>query len=379
MKVYQDMYNDKVDYQLAPGTYETVAETKLIGGEQIDVIYVHTDQLNRWLKAGWIRSIEDLPGAQDLKKGLYPSNVQDLSGLDGKLSALPYYTGYRSFMYDAEKLDRANLKPPETWDELVDQCRQLKAKKISQYPFIGYWISNVYTSWSWFSMWYSEGEPVFNDKLEPTFQDSEVFKKIWQVMKTMFDEQLVPPDILTIKDHVMTFGTGEHVFLHHSNYIQQSVNNPKQSKVAGNVKNAMMPGKTHETLAWTEGFALNPKATDLDRAWQLVQFLGGKDKKGEFYVPKQWALQAGLGSAYKEVMDDKEIVAAFSKWTDLNIWKQQQEKSRSRAASKALWYPEWNLSLINSGQDFLLGKTPLDKLITGLYNQVVDLKKKYPS
>jgi multiple sugar transport system substrate-binding protein len=89
-------------------------------------------------------------------------------------------------------------------------------------------------------------------------------------------------------------------------------------------------------------------------------------------------LQAGLGSPYKEVMNDPEIVESFSKWTDLAIWNEQQEKSKSRGVSQAFWFPEWNLYLVTAVHDYLQGKTPIDETIKNLYDQVVSLKAKYP-
>ena len=343
-----------------------------------DVIYIHTDQINRWTKANWVRFIDDMEGIDEIKDALYPENLVGLSNLEGKLVALPYYTGYRAFLYNEEKLSEAGFQPPTTWEEFIDQCRELQGKGISQHPFIPYWIATEYATWSWFSLWYSEGEPVFDENYEPTFQDGGVaFKKVLELMKLMYDEEIVPPDILTMKDHTGTFGTGEHVFMHHSNYIQQALNDPERSQIAGSVRNAIMPGSTRETMAWTEGYAMSPNAPT-DRAWELMKFLGYKDKEGEYRVSKSWVLQAGLGSPYKEVMNDPEIVESFSKWTDLAIWNEQQEKSKSRGVSQAFWFPEWNLFLVTAVHDYLQGKTPIDETIKNLHDQVVTLKAKYP-
>jgi len=378
LQIYKEMYGEDVVYQPLPGTYQTVVETKLIGGEHIDVIYIHTDQINRWAKANWVRHIDDMPDVDEIKKALYPENLVSLSDLEGKLVALPYYAGYRAMMYNDEKLSQAGFQPPTSWEEFIDQCREMQGKGISQHPFIPYWISTEYATWSWFSMWYSEGEPVFDDNYEPTFQDGGVaFQKVLEMMKVMYDEQIVPPDVLTMKDHTGTFGTGEHVFLHHSNYIQQAVNNPETSKIPGQVKNALMPGSTHQTMAWTEGYAMSPNAPE-DRAWELMKFLGYKDKEGEYLVHKSWALQAGLGSPYIDVMNDPEIVDAFSKWTDLSIWNEQQANSKARGVSQAFWYPEWNMFLVTTVHDYLQGKMPIGDTIKVLYDKVVELKAKYP-
>jgi multiple sugar transport system substrate-binding protein len=377
--VFEDQYDEQVDFQPVTGNYAPTIETKLIGGEHMDIIYMHPAQIDRWVKAGWVRDIEDMSGVKEIKEAMYPANVEGLSNSDGKLVSLPYYTGYRAFLYDEEKLGQAGFNPPETWDEFIDQCREIQGKGISKHPFIPYWIATEYSSWSWWSMWYSEGEPVFDDNLDPAFTDGGVaFQSVLEMMKLMFDEEIVPPDVLTMKDHTGTFGTGEHVFMHHSNYIQQAVNDPERSKIAGQVRNALIPGTERETFAWTAGYAMSTTAPE-DRAWNLHRFMGYQDKEGEYLVSKKWALEAGLGSPYKEVMDDPEIVASFSQWTDLEIWNAQQEKSRGRAVDQAFWFAEWNLFMIGQVHDYLLGNIDIEETLATLSDKVYELKEKYPS
>ena len=108
------------------------------------------------------------------------------------------------------------------------------------------------------------------------------------------------------------------------------------SKVAGKVKNALMPGATHSTMAWTAAYLMGAEPTDVDRVWNLLQFFGGKAKDGQYHVIKRWALEFGLGSAYKELMADPEVVASFSKWRDLSISNEQVELApRARLARRS--------------------------------------------
>jgi hypothetical protein len=52
-----------------PGIYDyaNVVAAKFLGGEKIDMAYCHSDQLNRWHKAGWLRDdIESIDWVQEL-------------------------------------------------------------------------------------------------------------------------------------------------------------------------------------------------------------------------------------------------------------------------------------------------------------------------
>ena len=149
------------------------------------------------------------------------------------------------------------------------------------------------------------------------------------------------------------------------------------SKAAGKVKNALMPGKTHSTFAWTAAYLLAKEPIDVDRAWNLVRFFGGKAKDGQYHVIKRWALEFGLGSGYKEVMADPEVVASFSKWRDVDIASKQLQLATSRKIAKTIWFPEWDLFMMQHVQDYIRGNGSTDELVAQLSGKVVELKKQY--
>jgi multiple sugar transport system substrate-binding protein len=149
------------------------------------------------------------------------------------------------------------------------------------------------------------------------------------------------------------------------------------SKAAGKVKNALMPGKTHSTFAWTAAYLMAKEPVDVDRAWNLVRFFGGKAKDGQYHVIKRWALEFGLGSGYKEVMADPDVVASFSKWRDVDISNKQLQLATSRKIAKTIWFPEWDLFMMQHVQDYIRGNGSTDELVAQLSGKVGELKKQY--
>jgi multiple sugar transport system substrate-binding protein len=116
---------------------------------------------------------------------------------------------------------------------------------------------------------------------------------------------------------------------------------------------------------------------DVERVWNLLQFFGGKAKDGQYHVIKRWALQFGLGSGYKEVMADPEVVASFSKWRDLATTNQQIGLATSRKIAKTTWFPEWDLFMMKQTQEYIRGNGSLDQLCDSLVAKVAELKKQY--
>ena len=377
VNTFKKLYDENVTYELVPGDYHPVVETKLLGGQHIDMMYSEEDHIARWQAAGWVRDLEGLPGIDAIKAGMFPVSVQSMSLPDGKLAGLPYYAGHNAFIYNEEHLTKAGVAVPDSWDSLLDVCRKLKKDGISDAPYNSAWGQKwPELSWSLFSLWYAEGAPVFDDKSDLVVDAA--FRRVLEGHRALYKEQLVTADIMTLPDEgVPSYCTGRHTFMVLHDYDQKVTNDPKASKIAGKVRNALMPGKTHSTFAWTAVYLMGAQPVDLNRTWQLLQFFGGKSKDGQYHVIKRWALEFGLGSGYKEVMDDPEIKASFSKWRDLATSNKQLELATSRKIAKTTWFPEWDLFMMQHAQEYIRGNGSLDQLCDALVAKVVELKKQY--
>jgi multiple sugar transport system substrate-binding protein len=377
VNIFKKLYDENVTYELVPGDYHPVVETKLLGGQHIDMMYSEEDHIARWHAAGWVRDLEGLPGIDAIKAGLFPVSIQSMSLPDGKLAGLPYYAGHNSFIYNEESLTKAGAQVPTDWASLLDVCRKLKKDGISDAPYNAAWGQKwPELSWELFSLWYANGAPVFDDKSDLVVDAA--FKEVLEGHRALYKEGLVAADIMTFPDEgVPAYCTGRHTFMVLHDYDQKVTNDPAASKIAGKVKNALMPGKTHSTFAWTAVYLMGAHPVDDARVWNLLQFFGGKAKDGQYHVIKRWALQFGLGSGYKEVMNDPDVVASFSKWRDLAVTNKQVELATSRKIAKTTWFPEWDLYMMQQAQEYIRGNGSIDQLCDGLLNKVADLKKQY--
>ena len=93
---------------------------------------------------------------------------------------------------------------------------------------------------------------------------------------------------------------------------------------------------------------------------------------------KRWALEFGLGTPYKEVIEDPEVQAAFSQWKDLEVAAQQQETATTRDVAKTMWFPEWDWNMMSEVQDYIRGEQSEDELVDTLQASAEELKKLYP-
>ncbi|MCB2053370.1 MAG: carbohydrate ABC transporter substrate-binding protein [Geminicoccaceae bacterium] len=378
VQTFMKLYDENVAYELVPGEYHAVVETKLIGGQHIDMMYSEEDRILRWIRAGWTRSLDGLPGLDEIKSKMYDVNVHNMSLPNGELGGLPYYTGFNSFVCNENHLEAGGIEPPATWEEMLDQCRKLKKDGVAEYPYISAWgRAWASLSWSLFSIWYSEGAKVFDENFDPVFDEN--FRNVLAMHRALYEEELVVPDIMTLQgEAVPNFATGQHTYMVVHEYDQKVFNTPDMSQIAGRCRNVLMPGKTRSTFVWTAVYQMGANPIDETRVWNLVQFFGGKAKDGKYHVAKRWALDFGLSTPHIEVMEDPEVVESFKQWKDLAVAEEQLKTATTRDVAKTMWFPEWDWYMMGEVQDFIRGEQELDEVVGKLEAKAVELKGLYP-
>ncbi|MDE2579862.1 MAG: carbohydrate ABC transporter substrate-binding protein [Hyphomicrobiales bacterium] len=84
-------------------------------------------ELKRAVEAGVFRLIADRPGRPQFRS-IYLPEVYDIVSYEGGVTALPVGIHLQNhFAYNAEMFAAAHVAPPETWDELIEAAKKLKA------------------------------------------------------------------------------------------------------------------------------------------------------------------------------------------------------------------------------------------------------------
>ena len=86
VNTFKKLYDENVNYELVTGDYHPVVETKLTGGQRIDMLYAEEDHIARWCTAEWTRDLEGLDGVDEMKAGMFPVSVKSMSLPNGKLA-----------------------------------------------------------------------------------------------------------------------------------------------------------------------------------------------------------------------------------------------------------------------------------------------------
>lgn len=364
LETFTQQYAEKVELSVVAQNYHPTIETRLRAGVDIDVIALDDPYQAKWYKAGWLTDLEGLPGLDKLQQDMLP-NIWEAGKVDGKLLALPGNGLTKVMVYNAEVLDRAGLKPAQSWDEFFDQCVKMKQEGHADFPYVPMW-TKAFGLTVYFAIGdsYSRGAKEWFDPktFEPRYDNDPAVLETLEFWKRLWDAKLVPPDVLTVDHNATTaiFGAGGRAYFQHNHSQSMFPLNtqPDKFKVAGKIRLMLYPGTTRECLTGTNWVCMTTRFPK-DRTWKLERFLGGTDKNGDYFAPRKWrALLMGGEVAYKPVLNDPEVQAAWSKFTDLKILAEQKERARFIGnVVQAPWFSEWIERATAEFQNAIIGAT----------------------
>jgi len=239
----------------------------------------------------------------------------DQAGLDlwsykGKLLAIPFWGATNGLYYRTDLLQQYNLKPPETWDDLVTIVQTIKAKdpKMVGYLWAGGKSENLMMIWSEFL--YAFGGQYTDKDGKCAFNSPEGVKGV-EFMKSLIDKGISPKETTTfanIQDASTAFVAGNAIFLRGPSDYLTWLNDPKKSQVAGKwdfMQNPAQPGGIHAGSSGGFGLALLPTSKRQDAALKVMEVVAGAE------VQKGFALSWGPVQWFKGLYDDADVKAAY--------------------------------------------------------------------
>ena len=362
--------------------YHTKMVASFTSGTNFDVVYVRDSFLAEWASAGWIVPITGLPGVDDYMADL-PQGIIEQMSFEGEVYGLPYYSGNSVFVYNQRLLKKAGINsPPKTWDELTKQASTLKQKGVVRNPIVIGLAANensILRNLEIISAGF--GGRFFNDKLEPVFhqKNSGVKKALaWianGIRKGVINRASISQGDGEI-DQFMRSGTAAFTIV--TDYEMKVLNDPKKSDEAGNIKNALVPGSADAvsgTIGYVRLYSITSEA-DKAKAWKLVQFLGGKDATGAYYVPKRWALEFGLGFSPAPLYKDADVRNSISGWINPDTLQEQAKYGINRAYRFVPYFSDWETEAWSEFQEIIDGGE-MDNSLEKLAKNWNELKAEY--
>src|SRR6056297_310094 len=375
-----------VDYGNSPyAQYRDAMVTKFVGGAPLDMMWVSDAWLPEWAEAGWIAPINDIDYLM-----AYNADANDFCTnsmtYGGKQYGLTYYSDYMAFFYDAEKVAAAGFDgPPTTWAEVVEQSLAMKEQGISDYPMM---LAMAQESWliEFISALVFSHGGRFTDEDGASIMESSpgVQEALQWVMDAVNTHQIISPACVETGElnGLKAFSSGNHAFAMVAKYRLRTLNDPEQSAIAGNVRQAMMPmgpNGSHETVGWMRFHGMSSAAaadaTRKANTAKLMEWFGGK-ANGEYKFQKLLFLDIGAGFGVEPLFDDPEVRAAYDSYGDVDMIQAQQALALKKDVVTP-WFGEWNETNGSAWQSAIIGNTDAASAIKASSDLWTELRDDY--
>ena len=210
----------------------------------------------------------------------------------GKTLGMPWILDTKYLYYNKAMLAKAGITtPPQTWQQVLDDAKIIKDKKIVTWPLVWSWsqaealVCDYTTLVSGFGgQFYQNGKLNFS---------SPASLKALNLMKSSLDEGLSNPASREYleEDVRKSFSNGDAAFALNWTYMYNMANDPKQSKVAGDVGIVPAPSEKPGAVAamnGSVGLGVTQTSSHPDQSWDYIRYLTSQpvqDKYARLSLP----------------------------------------------------------------------------------------------
>ena len=375
----------KVEYSNTPwAQYREGLITKFVGRAPIDTLWVSDSWLPEWAEAGWLVPVNQYKSLMDYNSDVDQFCIDSMT-YKGKQYGITYYTDFMGFIYNDDMLKKAGISaPPTSWAEVVDQAKRIKSMGLSQWPVLVPMAQETWLIEFISALVFSHGGSFTDATGNAAMQDpaaGAVSALTWLV-DAVHKHQILSPSCVETGElaGLKSFGSGQHAFGLIPKYRLRTLNDPKQSPVAGHAKIALMPkGErgSHATVGWMRFYGLTPRAqadaTRAANAVKLMEWFGGK-ADGEYLFQKILFKDVGAGFGIKSLFQDPEMRAAYAAYGDVDLIGKQQSLAKKKDVVTP-WFGEWNDVNGAAWQQAILRKATPEQALKSSAAKWTELKK----
>ncbi|WP_313613747.1 sugar ABC transporter substrate-binding protein [Agrobacterium sp.] len=336
--------------------------TALVAGTSpADVTEFDWSWTGQFAAADWYLPLNDVIDAETIED----IGVAKIFTVDGKLLGIPYTNDFRVMLVNKKHFADAGItEMPKTLDALVAAAKQLKEKGISNYP-VGLPLSATEgASTSWYLLTKAFGGELFDKDFNPLFTkpDSAGYKALaFELM--LLKEGLVDPASTGLKDSQIN----ESMFSQGLTSIMISgepgrlgqMNDPKQSKVAGQVEAILVPTESGETRSFglPEALAIPKVSANQEAAIAFVKWFTSREFQKENvengFLPTRTSALAELNSEGK--LNSGDALVAQSKTVEALF-----------PQGTPPWYPQFSSGVNTAINSAAKGQMTVDQAVEAI-------------
>ena len=333
----------------------------LAGTAPADVTEFDWSWTGQFSAAGWFVPLNDY---------IDKATVDDIKGssiftIDGNLLGVPYSNDFRVMLINKKQFADAGVTEiPKTLDELVAAAKKIKAAGIVEYP-IGLPLSATEgASTSWYLLTKAFGGDLFDKDFNPLFTspDSAGYKAM-AFEKMLLDEGLVDPASTGLKDSQINdsmFSQGiTSIMISGEPGRLGQMNDPAQSKVAGDVEAILVPTVSGKTRSYglLEALSVPKVSQHQEAAIAFIKWFTSKKFQMENYangfLPTRTSALAALNEEGKLISGD--ALVEESKYVEPLF-----------AQGTPTWYPQFSSAVNTSINSVAKGEITVDQAMQNI-------------
>ncbi|WP_435748293.1 ABC transporter substrate-binding protein [Microbacterium sp. PMB16] len=146
---------DKVRVEIDTSGVDVVSASFVRGNPPDIMLANYNYEIARFVQRCALTDLSDTEAAAGIRDDLQPL-MEQYGSCDGRTSALPYSVMAASVIYNTQIFEEQKLEVPQTWDELLAVCDQLKEAGID--PFYGTFKDDWTVAQGWYD--YTAGGSV---------------------------------------------------------------------------------------------------------------------------------------------------------------------------------------------------------------------------
>lgn len=255
--------------------HDKIVAARGAGGNGYDVVLFDAIWPAEFYKFALLQDVTARINADDSKK-IFSGAMSTVTYKD-KVWGLPWILDTKYLYYNKAMLAKAGITtPPQTWQQVEQQAEILKQKGIVTYPLV----------WSW-----SQAEALICDyttlvaAFKGDFIEQGKFNftnpgslQATNYMKETLDKGLTNPNSREYleEDVRKVFSNGDAAFALNWTYMYNMANDPKQSKVAGQVGIVPAPGGKPGDISAVNGsmgLGIAKASQHPEQAWQYITYM----------------------------------------------------------------------------------------------------------
>lgn len=270
--------------------------------DTVDIYGMDQPWVSQFGRAGWAVPLDtDIPNLEAL---IEPAGL-DIFSYNGERLGVPFWGSAAGLYYRGDILAEYGFEPPETVDDLVEIVKSVQAENPDTPGFLwpGARDEDLVMYYSTLLFAFGGG---YRDAASGYEFDSPASIRALEFIRQTIEEGISPANAQNWErlEARRDFVAGEGIFLWDNNDMVTWLDNPEQSKIAGNWGFMPFPAQPEgESAAITGGFAFaaNPFGGHTDAALQVLEVVA------ERAVQKGFALAWGPVQYAKGLYDDAEV------------------------------------------------------------------------